>query len=1398
MRTRRNSGIIGREKKIKSHDQAGVFTLDEPAYLKQDSITTHEMGQTSTPIDTWPQFSGDSDPYLSEVRIHFRDSEFSNTMLKDYSSNSWETWMTGDQYYRNPVATNFGPRYRDWCTNFWQDSYYDVNDYAQIRFGTNNFTIEFWIKRRVGDTAIHYVMGKGANAGVTSGTGWTLGFNGTYNMFWYDAQGNVQITSNTTLTMDTWHHMAFVRTGTGANGMRIFQDGVLVGVGTSSGNFTNTNLLRIGCDRVASGWSATAGATSRFGGFLTDIRIHDATFLNYVTASTSLGQTIFARPVAAMDETASSVVFSLSMKKPHHDNIPGRHPQTISLGTVVQITPVSSYTCRIIDSPFLDNTTMLTGHGSGSLYDWDQNNWYRIYDHNTSNALARATSDLRFGTSAFTVEAWVYITSSNGTLGIAGKGSGADDPPSGAGWSFYIDGSGYLRWVDTSTNFNSSPNNPLRAGSWYHVAAARAGTGASQFNMYVNGASTYQGTLTTNYTQTDALRWMATRAQSYVHMGYICGLRISRTARYTGATAFNVDTTTFIDNSMSVDANTMLLIGTCENQPNSNGFENWFDSGTMRHGAPIRFGNEVEEGSQHPYERRGFSAGVYQSGSQRLFIADAGSNLNFGTGDFSIEFWFRTGYEEEDDTTFRTLMCSQSTYNDTGLWIRLTHGRSYDVHTNNQVRLTDNMYFNTAFNWNHMVLQRVNGMFALYINGRKRAETYYTSTITSPIGGLSFFNAASSNHFNNNIYVGYVADIRVNKGTAAYSAGGSLTGNPTYIDMPTKPLTTNTGTVFLWTGPAYRDYSGNNNGVEAGGYVRLNYTSSWDTYVTNFGPYKGIAYDRTKQWRGATTDTGQGCINHGPSRGDGTYPDYAFITHMIKPWTIEMWHFPYQSNPGAPNNDYQSWGTANGTGQEGWRVRVNANSAGSASPQDAVFEFYTNHNSGVQRMGTTGQALRNIAPSHGWNYYVVQFDPAQSPTMAFFVNGVRVASSGTFTAGQRMWNTYRLQTLGQQGVGPIRISTIARYNNALTSHTMPTERWTYDQYTYASINIDGPFQNIGTVICTRQYGVLPSFRYKRFGNASLKFSQKENTTLCDRIYADNTTFNTRQLDTRRYDFTIECWAMVWDQPIGGIVINSYGRGLWHWWNNILVRVTNTGYWRFSSAYSNSGAVDYPLNYSYANQDNTTTYYASNATIGTFDHIVMCRRGGNFYFYINGVQAHIMYGTPTGTYPSAGPTQEVGFPDYASNLGPSNIYFNIGHDTYSRADQSWSGFMQDFRVTHVARYDTKVVRWVGKTFTVVGSSGYIIQASANITGVCMRQAITFSSTFGGITGGATYYVRNVFDNYITVATSIGAVAVSVGTTTGLNITATTTTTEIDTMVHRATEIPALPTALFPTK
>ena len=79
---------------------------------------------------------------------------------------------------------------------------------------------------------------------------------------------------------------------------------------------------------------------------------------------------------------------------------------------------------------------------------------------------------------------------------------------------------------------------------------------------------------------------------------------------------------------------------------------------------------------------------------------------------------------------------------------------------------------------------------------------------------------------------------------------------------------------------------------------------------------------------------------------------------------------------------------------------------------------------------------------------------------------------------------------------------------------------------------------------------------------------------------------------------------------------------------------------------------------------------------------------------------------------------------------------------------------------------------------------------------ITQPITFASGFGGITGGTTYYITNVFDNFLTVSTVVGGSSVNVTTTTGLSINATTQDKTVSALCHAQTDSFALPTTLLP--
>jgi hypothetical protein len=423
---------------------------------------------------------------------------------------------------------------------------------------------------------------------------------------------------------------------------------------------------------------------------------------------------------------------------------------------------------RLIDSPFLNNTTKLTGHGAYSLYSYENACWYRQYDTNPARSL-------QFGTGAFTVECWIYCTYNNPNVGIAGKGSG--NSTAGSGWSFWIDGSGYLRWDDNSTAINSSPNNPLTPGGWYHVAAVRVSTLPNQFGMFINGAVAFTGTLTTNYNQTDWFALFASRNAQYVSYGYIAGLRVSGVARYTPGNAFNTTVypdngaVTFCDTSMAVDANTWLLYGTTGTDEPGGAYEHYADKGTARHLAPRRTGNELRYGNMHPYSRMGYSWRSWRDANQsKLCMTDVGTNFTFGTGDFSIEWWMKWTVTDNWYGTnyWRIISCWKASFNDNHFRIRMNQAGAVEVEYGGRPLLLDNEYAvgHNMHNWHHMCLQRTSGKLALYTQGRKVAECVFTDSLAAPnadgiTGGINWFNDSYSNLAWQSQFYGSITYIRI-------------------------------------------------------------------------------------------------------------------------------------------------------------------------------------------------------------------------------------------------------------------------------------------------------------------------------------------------------------------------------------------------------------------------------------------------------------------------------------------------------------------------------------------------------------------------------------------------------------------------------------------------------------
>lgn len=1627
-RTRKNGGIIGKRRETKVFSKSGVWSAEDVA-INVPYSTKEEVDTARSPTG-WVNTT-DVDPYYNQVVYHMDDAQYTDSVARDKSVNYWDESLSPDQYWKIQLPVYSGPRYRDWSTFFGEGGYYQVANKTDMVFGTSNFTIEFWYKAARKDATEYYIMGKGGNAGRTSGTGWVVYVSTAYNIGFYDAVGNTSYQSSGTLSTDTWYHIAIVRSGTGANGLSLYVDGALQAQGTCASNFADTSVTYIGRDRVAT-------STTWSSGWLTDIRF----------CNTAKYGSPFTRPSAALDMSGSDVVFSHSMLKPHHDNIPQKHAQ------YAVITFPGSTLQRMIDTPFINNATRLTGHGSHAVHCYDGGRSLKIYDNKsftitgtTANVLTVSTTmglttgqpillsgttfgsltatqfyvgnvlstttmtisstaggadfatgasasgtmtatnnSLRFGTGAFTIEMWVYITNNTLTNGFVGKGTG-NYGAGGTGWSLLIDSSGWLQWADAASTLigNATGNSGYWTG-WYHVAVVRESTATNKFKMYMNGALQYMGTVTTDYNITDDFRLWGTRNDQYTLRGSVCGLRVSRVARYnadfvvptapltatqsasstgniaaitsttstslllntvasgsyitdssntpvtitatgsptwnsltpfsgnvagsiqfngtsqyltaptsavfamgtgafnveawvyitslatvstiidfrsaagnsafylsvlttgalrffdgpaTGAardtptgvitantwyhvaatrvnsvlrlyvngilqyylagatsdfgattqpvtigrsadsaaynyfvgyltglrvvkglsvytSSFDVESTAFIDASMTTDYNTSLMLATTgNNTPVTNNLQH-IDYGSERN-VIWRYGNETMFGHSHPYSRHGYSFFNYASNNNHLHVTDAGSNFNFGSGDFSLEFWNCQFWGYDTFSTIRWLYDSRVYFNDTGLGIRLNSYQKIDVVTNNVPILKDTAVYQRNRHWSHIVVQRVNGNIALYIDGRRRAETRYTGTINAPGNKLFFGNGAYPNIQYNSPNYGLISDIRMLKGTAAYSSGqifttarsvssnvitvdstanfavnqpivfrgtafgsivagttyyiltvpssttltisatqggatfaaGTATGtmyakvgvgmNPEFIRVPTEPTTAIPDTVLLTcgAGPILRDYSGLNNVVQAGGRNEANFTSGWDVYITNASPYSGKDFDRTKYMMGCNYNSSDGYNFRSLGfQGDSTYPELSYITRMTKPWTIEFWIYGHNVNPASASNQ-QYWRTGTSAGHEGWDFYAHYNGTAN-SWGDLMFRKWRAADSTSEYISTTGGVGGSNYSPHGWNHIAIQYDPSATNKVALFCNGGRVATRAAFTAGTKSWNTYVLGN-GQTGVGPVRISDIARYSNDTTTYTLPTQMWPMDANCVVLSNGDGPFYPKSNTATVMHYGTSASYQYKKFGNASMYFSNKE-TTLSERVYMGCNYWNVQALSPRRGDFTIETWACWKDAASGGTAPNATaGNVLWHYLNHIRVGITAAGYWKFEQASGGGTAPTYYQQYA-----DTSGTLAATAASGRFDHVVVVRKAGDYHFYVNGVEKYIMLMSYWGSYTAGqGPTS-----NWDADLYDS--YLHIGCDYNGDTNTDWSGYMQDFRFTMFARYETRVI------------------------------------------------------------------------------------------------------------
>lgn len=1256
MSRRNNGGVIGSINTPRAGQASGVYSLGEISNYTQNPGVGSSTQRHFMPPNTWPttraqEGSADRDPYYNLVITQISDLESNNWMGKDQTIYGWDDYNSIDQYYRWPISSYYGPRYSDWSSYFSEAGYYTVQDKPELRFLSDPFTIEFWIRLQNQRGSWLYAMGKSNVAGNTAnGSGWQVPINNLRQIGFHNANGAGASTFTTTaLNCDQWYHVAMVRSNTASNGFKIYLNGKANATATVSSHIASVNNLIIGRD-------SSATATSFLASTLSDIRI----------SNVAIYDTDFEVPTSNLELTASTTVFSHSMRDRTHGTHANNHPQGHTITMTNQI-------LRMVDSPLRDNSTVELGDGYSSMLTTSGPRQFNIHDERPTN------TSLRFGTGNFTVEAWINRNDADENFAIAGKGTLNRAAAGATGWNLMAN-TAYVTWDNGSTVISGRGNWNMYPGSWHHVAAVRDSTSAGGFRLYVDGVQTTQTTttLSTSYTQTSNLRIGTTRTRDVNSRGWMSGFRISNTARYTGNTI--ASTEQFVIDSMAIDEYTLMLLGTTGNAKPRNMNPSWTNVGTAKHLQFKHRATNEHRPSQHtPIGRDGARGGMSFTGiAQNTQIVSSRSpnkDLVFGTDDFSIEFWMATRYKLPG-TDYDYLLDMRSTYNDAGIAVRYGWGYMEGIHviTANTFLLGDNLNGQDNRQWRHVCVQRTNGAIALYVNGKKSQETVWTNNVYSISDRVEIGNSARTALDYGAQFGGYMADLRICKGTVPYAVAGR---NPDSIPVPTTWLPATPGTVIQHMNhPINIDLLGRGN---YRGWNTEQVTSGFD----NAYPYAGSPYNPSSDWNPEKYSLGD---VHDDSSGwtqvegfwsvGSRYNEFAWMTRMVKPWTIETW-FYYGGINFASYSAYTIFSTATAAGQEGFQLLVNygngANSAGNLS-----FRLWTAHNSGVQYMYSTGTAPYTLKWV-SWNYVAVQFDPTRTNVLAIFLNGVRIAVRGAFSpVGTRSWNTSHLiKESTNQGCGSMRVSTIARYNNDSTTSEIPSARFDYDQYTYCLVNVEDTMGNeVSHKMGFFHYTTLPS-GYAKFGKGSLRFSNKDSATTHSKINGSFNYFHTYPLQFQYNDWTFELWTAWQDINYGGRnFTTTTGNVLAHLFNAYWIGCTAAGLWQFRRQ---STATVY--------QVVNTTKSVSTRTSGTWDHIVIMRKLGNVYCYVNGEQVGVINAANSGTYASGGPTVNI-----ADDIGGTeNIH--IGADNASTALTGWTGWVQDIRLTAVARYTTMVINGV---------------------------------------------------------------------------------------------------------
>lgn len=703
-----NGGVIGVANNPTISSAKGIWSLSEATKAIRAGL--------------WPPSNAGADPYFENVTMllpgNGTNGAQNNTFL-DSSTNNFTITRNG-----NTTQGTFTPFSKP--DGRWSNYFDGTGDYltssgnSNSAVGSGDFCIECFVYYASYPAQYTTLFGTRTST-ATSTTAFSIGVENNGSMLAFSDVFIAQ-TASSVFSLNTWNHVVFSRSGTTA---RLFLNGVLRATGTNSQNFS-TQAFSIG---------ALGNGAETIAGYISNVRLVKGSVpTTYQTSSTTVGTSIFTVPTIPLTDssqgaTSGDVEILTCQSNRFRDN-------STNAFAITRNNDVSVQTF----SPFPALTAYASGTNGGSGY----------FD-GTGDYLDTASSstELAMGTSAFTIEAWIYTADTSFMIACS-------TTTGGCGFGYNIDNGTQGLWVGRAgTGVDATSGVQLAYNAWNHVAVTRDGSNVVKF--WVNGTQSGSNTtVTTNYgTSAQAVRIAADSNASLFNLsGYLSSVRITKgAALYTG---------TFTPSSTPLT--TTVSSGTVSFLAN-------FTNGGIVDAA---MSNDLETvgGAQISTTQSKFGgSSMYFDGSGDYLIQKDTPNLAFGTGDFTIEMWL---YRNASGTQHDIIAFNPTSTNGAYPSLYISSGNTLNFYTQSADRITGGTI--STGQWYHIALARSGTSTKLFIDGTQSGSTYtdtnsYLCGTNRPVIGSGGFTVSGTLN-------AYIDDLRITKGYARYTANFTAPAAP--------------------------------------------------------------------------------------------------------------------------------------------------------------------------------------------------------------------------------------------------------------------------------------------------------------------------------------------------------------------------------------------------------------------------------------------------------------------------------------------------------------------------------------------------------------------------------------------------------------------------------------------